>query len=276
MKFTLIIFILVVSVYLFCCNQLELIPFTPYITPVEWCENQPCITIQQITIVQPSSTVFVYLLGVIAIIIGIYLLRTKGSQKFVCWWGFALLLWGIGALLAGTSYQAFSYEIKCDGRATCIWTSLWEIYYLIFTVGSVNAMLLAQAEINEGESLSKVMEGYAYGNFILYIILVVIGSIIPVQFLISFELMIILLAPTILFLLLFNIRKYLVRKEKIHLSFVIIWLGLILIIGLYFLYYILGITEILWESRIWFSENDVLHITLIAWMFYIYFAIKRY
>ncbi|MHA1498556.1 MAG: hypothetical protein ACTSRT_13570 [Promethearchaeota archaeon] len=113
------------------------------------------------------------------------------------------------------------------------------------------------------------MEGYALGNFILYVFIVVIGSVIPIQFLISYELMILFLGPTILFLLIFNVKNY-------NRSLVIIWIALILIMGLYFLYYMLSITEMFWEQGIWFSENDVLHISLILWMIYIYFVVNRF
>lgn len=280
MKYLIISIILLASIILFCSNQLDKILYFPGITPEEWCESQPCIEVVifslTITIIQPSSTFFVYLLGFITIVIGVILLRNERGQKFVSWWGIALLLWGIGALLAGTSYQAFSYEIKCTGRPFCIWTSLWEIFYLIFSVGSVNAMLVAQSNLSEERKWGKIMEGYALGNFILYVFIVVIGSVIPVQFLISFELMILFLIPTILFLLIFNVKKYLVQKRHINFSLVIIWIALILIIGVYFLYYILGITEMLWEQGIWFSENDVLHISLILWMIYIYFVVNRF
>jgi hypothetical protein len=206
---------------------------------------------------------------------GVYLIKNKKTENFVSWWGIALILWGIGAIFAGTSYQAFSYEIKCAGRGFCIWTSLWEIMYLILSVGSVNAMLMAQAKIEDTDKMRGIMERYAPVNFLAYVIVVVIGVVIPLQFLISFELMLLFLAPTILFLLIYNIKSYLKHDHRINLSLIIIWISLILIIGLYFLYFMLGITDILWEQGIWFSENDILHIGLILWMIYILFILNR-
>ena len=269
-----------VLIFLIYCNQLDKILFFPAITPEEWCTTQPCVEFEffslTIVLVQPSSTFFVYLLGFITITIGIYLLKIKRKQKFISWWGIALLLWGIGAILAGTSYQAFSYEIKCADRAFCNWTNLWEIFYLIFSVGSVNAMLMAQAHLGEKDKWGKIMAGYAPANFIAYVVIVVIGATIPNQFMISFELMLLFLAPTILFLLITNIRRYIDLKKRINRSLVIIWISLILIIGLYFLYFMLDITNILWEQGIWFSENDILHIGLILWMIYIGLVASRF
>ena len=273
------IFLSVLIVLLFW-NQLDKILFFPAITPGEWCTSQPCVELEifslKIILVQPSSTLFVYLLGFITIAIGITLTRISKNQKFISWWGVALLLWGVGAILAGTSYQAFSYEIKCAGKAFCVWTSSWEIYYLIFSVGSVNAMLIAQTHRGERNNWSKIMGRYASANFVAYVIIVVIGAMIPIQFMISFELMLLFLAPTILFLLIINIRKYLFFKKRINRSLVIIWISLILILGLYFLYYVLDISNILWVQGIWFSENDILHIGLILWMIYIYLVVNKF
>jgi len=272
------IFILLI-IFIVVFNQLDKILYSPVKTPEEWCESQPCIELDffslKIILIQPSSTLFVYLLGFIAIIFGIYFLRISKSNKFIYWWGIALLLWGIGAILAGTSYQAFSYVIKCADRGFCLWTSLWEVLYLILSVGSVNAMLIAQANLDEKNKSSRIIKKYALMNFLIYEIVVLIGAIIPVQFMISFELMILFLAPTILFLLISNVRNYFEHKRRINFSLTIIWISLILIIGLYFLYFMLGITDLLWEQRIWFSENDVLHISLILWMIYIYITISR-
>ncbi|MCJ7650153.1 MAG: hypothetical protein MUP85_16200 [Candidatus Lokiarchaeota archaeon] len=278
-KYLIISIIFIASILLLCCNQLDKLLYLPEITPLEWLESQPYIEIiifsQTLIIVQPSSTVFVYVLGFLTIAMGGFLVRKKTTQAFVSWWGIALILWGIGAVLAGTSYQTFSYEIKCTGKPFCIWTSLWENFYLIFSVGSVNAMLIAQTRLDAKGKWNKKMEGYAFGNFLIYIIIVVIGSVIPIQFLISFELMLLFLAPTILFLLISNVRESILKKVRINRSLIIIWVSLIVIIGLYFLYYILGITEALWEQGIWFSENDVLHISLLLWMIYIYFIISK-
>jgi energy-coupling factor transporter transmembrane protein EcfT len=124
MEYIVASFLLVASVLLFCCNKLSSIPYIPITTPLEWCESQPCIEIiifsLTVIIAQPSSTLFVYLLGFLTIAMGRRLVRKKPSQHFVLWWGIALILWGIGVILAGTSYQAFSYEIKYAGGPFCI------------------------------------------------------------------------------------------------------------------------------------------------------------
>lgn len=279
-RYIFVFIILLVLILLLYYNQLDRILYFPAITPLEWCVSQPCVEFDffsiELILVQPSSTFIVYFLGFLTIVFGAYLITIRKNQKFISWWGIALLLWGLGAIFAGTSYQAFSYEIKCAGRGFCIWTSLWEIFYLIFSVGSVNAMLIAQANLGERDRWYNYMNGYALANFMAYLIIVVIGSIIPVQFLISFELMILFLAPTILFLLIFNIRKYFRFKKRINRSLVIIWVSLILIIGLYFFYFLLDLTNTLWEQGIWFSENDVLHIGLILWMIYICLIVSRF
>ena len=41
---------------------------------------------------------------------------------------------------------------------------------------------------------------------------------------------------------------------------------LVLTLGGYFGYLMLGVTQTLWARGIWFSENDILHIGLIVWM----------
>ena len=112
------------------CTSLDKIPSDPSQTTATWLTIQPfariTIASQEIILVQPSTTFFVYLLGVVAIGAGLYFFRIRAGHRSRLWWGIALIFWGVGALLAGTSYEAFSYAIKCAGRPACVWTSWWE------------------------------------------------------------------------------------------------------------------------------------------------------
>ena len=271
---------LLISILLYFFNQFETILYSPSIKSEEWCDNQPCVQIELFStvfiVVQPSSTFIVYFLGILTVLIGAYLLKVGRKQKFVAWWGIALLLWGLGAIFAGTSYQAFSYEIKCAGRAFCIWTSWWEVMYLIFWVGSVDAMMIAQTNLTPERTHYTVMRLYATINFLVYVLIVVIGSVIPITILISFELMVLFLAPSIMIFILFNLKRRRRLKQPIDLYLLRIWVFLIIIMGTYFLYFMTNVTEILWEHDIWFSANDVLHIGLILWMLYIWFTLNKF
>ena len=117
----------IIMIVLIGLNNLDSILFSPLITPETWLSSQPWITLNilsfDVIIVQPTSTFLVYFLGFLTLGIGISILSTRKDQKSLEWWGYALLLWGLGALFAGTSYQIFSYEIKCIGEPYCLWTS---------------------------------------------------------------------------------------------------------------------------------------------------------
>ena len=153
---------------------------------------------REIVLIQPSTTFFVYLLGVLAIGAGLYFFRIRRGQKSRLWWGIALVLWGTGALLAGTSYEAFSYAIKCAGRPACIWTSWWEVAYLVLSVASVDAMLVAEAYACTTGRLRRGLMIYATANLAVYVAIALIGVLVTMKFLISFELLILFAAPTIL------------------------------------------------------------------------------
>jgi hypothetical protein len=109
------------------CTRLDAIPYAPPQTAATWLTIQPYAAIRigshEVILMQPSTTFFVYLLGALAIGAGAYFFRIRQGQRSRLWWGSALALWGAGALLAGTSYEAFSYAIKCAGRPACVWTS---------------------------------------------------------------------------------------------------------------------------------------------------------
>ena len=231
---------------------------------------------RQFILVQPSSTVLVYLLGIITIVAGIYFLRTRASQQSRWWWGIALLLWGSGALFAGTSYQAFSYEIKCAGKAQCSLTSWWEVIYLILSVASVDALLIASAYACSTGKWRKALTAYGFLNITLYTLIVLVGAFSLTRFLISFELLLMVTAPTILLLFLLNGWKYVRHKNSMDLALLITWTWLGIVIGGYFIYLALDITHTLWRRGIWFSENDVLHIGLISWMLYMVLHLTKH
>jgi hypothetical protein len=271
------IFSLFLLFALSACGRLDTIPYTPQQTPETWLEIQPYaefkLASQNIVFVQPSTSIIVYLLGIITIIVGFYFLRRHGDQRSRFWWGIALLLWGLGALLAGTSYEAFSYAIKCAGREACLWTSWWEVFYLLVSGWSISAMLLAVAHSSTQGKLRTSITVYAILNSIIYFIMVLIGAFIPVKFLISFELLLIFAAPGIIAFFIINGWNYARQKQPLDLLYLGAWIWLGITIAAYFLYLISGNTASLWAKGIWFSENDVLHIGLILWMFYIAFLL---
>jgi hypothetical protein len=272
-----ILLFLLTSFLLTACGQLNSIPYTPAQTPQTWLQIQPFaefkIASQNIIFVQPSTSIIVYSLGVLAIIVGLYFLKTRAGQHSRFWWGIALLLWGIGALLAGTSYEAFSYAIKCAGRAFCLWTSWWEILYLIASVWSIDAMMLAVAYLSTTGKLRRALSVYSVFNAIVYFITVMIGVFVPVKFLISFELLLVVAAPSIIAFFIINGWRYSKYKLRLDLTLLGTWIWLGVTIAAYFLYLISGNTESLWARGLWFSANDVLHIGLIIWMLYIAFAL---
>ena len=265
------------SFLLTACGQLDSIPYIPAQTPESWLQIQPYAEIkiasQNIIFIQPSTSIIVYLLGILAIAVGSYFLKIRAGQLSRFWWGIALLLWGIGALLAGTSYEAFSYAIKCAGREACLWTSWWEVLYLIASVWSIDALTMAVAHSSTTGKLRKALSIYALVNALVYFIIVMIGAFIPVKFLISFELLLVVSAPGIIAFFVINGWRYFKFKQSLDLTLLGTWIWLGVTIAAYFLYLISGNTASLWAKGMWFSENDVLHIGLIVWMLYIAFVL---
>lgn len=258
------------------CGKLETIKYDPPQTPESWLKIQPHFDFsfggQTQYFMQPSTTFWVYLLGAGTIALGFFYLKHREDQKSRLWWGIAMLLWGLGALLAGTSYEAFSYAIKCAGQTACLWTSWWEVLYLIVTVWSFDAIFVAVAYSSSKGIWRSVLIGYSVLNAAAYLVLAMAGSFIPVKFWISFEMLILAAAPGILIFFILNTWRYFKFKTKFDLVMIGTWLGLGVTTSAYFLYYLSGTSDVLWTKGTWFTENDVLHLCLIAWMIYIWRA----
>ena len=245
----------------------------PDLTPEKWCRQQPCMKIRiaskEMIISQPLSSFWVYFLGFFTVGVSLYFFQIQNGENSSLWWGVSLLLWGIGALLAGTSYQAFGYEIKCAGRQVCSWTSWWEVVYLMFQQISVNAMLVAIAYSCTTGTLQIVLLCYALVSSLVFVILICIGGIVPVKRLITFEFMAWVSAPVFFFFCFFNAWRYYMFRDSMDLVLLGSWIMLFGTMMAYWIYSKLGITKKLWARGIWFSENDVLHVLLIFWMTYI-------
>lgn len=265
--------LIALTLSLSACGRLDTIFYSPTQTPETWLQIQPFVEFNiglwNIIFVQPTTSIIVYLLGLLTIGVGLYFLKIREGQRTRFWWGIALLLWGLGAILAGTSYEAFSYSIKCAGRDACLWTSWWEVWYLIFSVWSIDAMMVAVAHSSTSDRLRNGLLAYAVIHALVYLVLVMVGTFIPVKFLISFELLLVVTAPSIIAFFVINGLRYSKQKQSLDLIYLGNWLGLGIVIAAYFLYLISGNTASLWSRGIWLSENDVLHIGLILWMLYI-------
>lgn len=253
------------------CGRLESIPKDPAQTPENWLASQPFVEFtvasRRILVVQPSTTVIVFALSVLGLVIGARLLRNQKGQLSRFWWGAGLVLWGVGGLLAGTSYEAFSYAIKCEGRATCAWTSWWEIVYLILTACSVNAMMIGEAHACAERDWLPVIGFGASVGALAYTLVVLVGALVPIRFLISFELLVLVAAPCILVCIGLRALRWLRSRARADLALLGTWLWLVLTTCAYYAYLVLDIPRTLWSRGIWLTENDVLHVGLIAWMF---------
>jgi len=261
------------------CSRLDTIPYSPETTPEIWLENHPHVNIPldswEFVLTEPTSTLLVYSLGLLAIVLGLYFLRIRDNHRSRLWWGIALLLWGIGALLGGTDYQALSYELKCAGKEVCSYISWVEIYYYLVSIASINAMVMGVAHSSAGKVMRRVLPVYAVVNTALYSALCLTGAFIPNKFLVSFELIVLFAAPSYVILFITNTMRYHKLREKMDLALMVTWLSLGIVMAAYYPYWALGYSEELWENGIWFSENDVLHVGLILWMLYIGFVVAN-
>ena len=119
------------------CSRINML--TADISSETWLNTHPWIQIRfaslQFILAEPSSSFIVFALGIILAIAGITFLKERSKSRSAPLWGIGLVLWSLSPFFAGISYQAFSYELKFAGREIGLWTSWWEIWYLmVFTV----------------------------------------------------------------------------------------------------------------------------------------------
>ena len=180
------------------CGRLDELTYQPATTPAQWCDQRPCVHVGDTVVNEPLGTFLVFLLAVLWVASGIYFLRTRRGQRSREWLGVALILGGIGAALAGVSYQAFSYELKCAGLELCRLTNGWEVGFSVTQACSVSAMLIAVAHACTTGRLRRGLIIFAGVNAAAYLVVTVVGVLIPSAALLSFAVLMLFAVPGIL------------------------------------------------------------------------------
>lgn len=250
---------------------------SPSVTPAEYLNGIPYANIfNSFILIKPSSTFFVYLLGIITILLGVSFLNNKHKIISRQYWGISMVFWGIGAILAGTSYQGLGYELKCAGNDFCEFTSWFELSYLYTTAISISILTLAIAYSCTQGTIRSIMSKIAISYIFIYGAILTIGSILENSFLISYELFTLLFMPLFVWFFILNVIEYKKKKDMMNKSLILTWLLFLLVNVLYFVFLFSGVLTTLYENTgIWFSENDVLHVALIGWMLFIWFYVKN-
>ena len=241
----------------------------PLMTPLAYLGSKPYVTLFGTWVLSvPSSTVIVYALGVQIMVLGVTLNR-RGHAI----WAWSLIFWGIGTILAGTSYQAFGYELKCAGREYCLFTSWFELAYLFSTAISIALMGYAFSKDLMPKALGTRFRKVIGSALVLYVVLLMLGAATSTRFLISYELFTLFWMPFFVFYFIrniINVRKTSARLDK---AFIVFWLFFLGVNVAYYVYHFIGVTDFLFTSYgLWFSDNDVLHVGLILW--FVYFQLR--
>lgn len=239
------------------------------ITPRQWLDSHWYIRYKGIVLAEPSSTLFVLLLGFVILWLSLRFFRSGNNHKSRVWFGWSMLAWSLSTFSAAISYQVFSYQLKCAGRAVCLWTTPWEIVYLFLYVLSVKLLVIAIGYCRASQKLRNFLLLYSILTGMVYTVILLAGVYLPNQFLVSFELMVLFLVPSYLIMFFVNIGNLKKSRQLIDRYLINAWIGMLLITVAYFLFYFSGISGWLWQRRVWFNANDVLHLLLIGWVWYV-------
>jgi hypothetical protein len=279
----LLVFFTIALVILAVClfSNTSTLLMIPLNTPAQFLSSMPHITLsvfgRDLILIQPSSTFFIYLLGVIMIIMGIYFLATKKDHQSRYYWAIGLILWGAGAIVAGTSYQAFGYELKCRGQVFCLFTSNFELVYLLLTAYSINFLVAAAGYTSTGQLGRKRLAQFALIDSAAYSVYLFVGAILPVKFLISYEGFMAFIGLNFVLIFILNVRHYIRYKDILNRNLILIWIAFLLVNIGYFAFLFTGFGGRLYQDMgIWFNENDVLHVLLILWAFMIFILLRKH
>ena len=184
---------------------------TPSISPIDYLQLKPYIEIGSLILIVPSSTIIVYLLGIITIYLGYRLSRLVETYKK--YWGITLILWGIGTVLAGTSYQGLGYMLKCEGQDLCLFTSWFELSYLYITALSITFMAFTVALKSISKEKLFIYTRVTGIGFVIYSVSLVIGVIFEIRLLVTYEWFLLFFLPYFISFMIINVKSNRMNKN---------------------------------------------------------------
>ncbi|MBS3991112.1 MAG: hypothetical protein KGZ51_03500, partial [Erysipelothrix sp.] len=143
------------------------------VTPQEWLDTHWYVEFNGFVLAEPSSTFFVFLLAFVILFLSFKFFKKAQNQKSRFWFGLSMLSWSLSTFSAGISYQIFSYELKCAGQDVCLWTTPWEIVYLLLYVLSVKLLVVAVSYACSTGKTRTFLQRYALFAGVLYFIIMI-------------------------------------------------------------------------------------------------------
>ena len=241
----------------------------PKLTPQEFLDLRPYSTLQNgMIIIEPSSSLLVFALAIIAFVIGILFLVKHKNQISRRLWGWGMIFWGISAASAGISYQCFGYELKARGQEYVLYTSWFEIIYMILAFASIAFLLAAEGYVVYKDNNRRMkLNLFCTAYTLFYTLIMCAGVFTRSRTLMSYNVFLIFNIVTFAILFSLAVIHYIKYKDKTNRNMIIIGVGMVIVNILYFVYLFAGTGQMLWDRfNIYFTSNDVLHVALIVWM----------
>lgn len=287
--------------------------YTPNVTKIQWITpwnkdnpyrnvSRPCWILVPLNdyenaewvLSQPTSSFFVMMVAVFCLYYALV--------YYKCWriphpvenahtldfsrlfWSLGLACWGVGAFVAGLSYEALEWNLKCqfllNNNDFCVRYSWLEVLYVLFQVAACDFSLLASAFSSDELSIKSFWRIFWLGifNYLIYSVVVASGALLGYPVLLSFELCVIFCGLSLLVGVYVNLWLPLTADDlsmqwkrygqlsDANRMMLHSWAIMVLSGVVYGAYYSTQIEKYLWFNFGWWvTANDFLHIILTAW-----------
>ena len=239
----------------------------PHMTPEQFLEGRPYSEIGNMIIIEPSSSFWVFGLAAVLLVVAILFIVKSDGENSRFLWGLGMVFWAVSAASAGLSYQSFGYELKARGHEFVLYTSWPEIIYMMLAFYSI-ALLLAATGYFALETRRGVIKNSLFSCIysFVYAVIMAAGVLTENTFLMSYNAFLLFSGVNFVLMFIYSVRHYRRYRDNLNKRMIIIWLSIAVVNGLYFVYLLSGLGNILWSKGVWFTANDVLHVLLIIWI----------